>query len=163
MACDRGLPGRSAELPSERVDSDETLLILSHSGADAFEAALLQFAVEQLLADLLVKVWTYQRDQNRDERSIARSLKDRVRVSRATIFLVSPTTLTSGAAQWMELAYADAYSVPIFVLLHHLDFSDLKARDHGVPPLALEGHCSAAIEWRSVIFAIRDRLAVLGK
>ncbi len=159
MACGHGLPGRSAELPSERVGSDETLLFLSYSGADAFEAALLQFAIEQLLGDLCVKVWTYQRDQSKDERSIAKSLREKVRASKATIFLVSPSTLASGATQWMELAYADAFSVPTFVLLHHLDFSELKAREHEVPPLLLEGQCNAASEWKSVLSAVRNRVA----
>ena len=44
------------------------------------------------------------------------------------VFLVSPSTLDGGAAQWMELAYADAFNVRTFVLLHHLRFHELKAR-----------------------------------
>jgi hypothetical protein len=82
-----------------------------------------------MLADRNVTVWTYQRDQARDQRSIGKSLKDRVRESGATLFLVSPSTLEAGAAQWMELAYADAYDVPTFVILHHLTFVELKGRE----------------------------------
>src|SRR5438552_3032655 len=103
-------------------------VFLSYSGADAFEAGLLQYAIEHMLAELAATVWTYQRDQARDQRSIGKSLKDRVRESSATIFLVSPSTLDAGAAQWMELAYADAYDVPTFVILHRLTFAELKSR-----------------------------------
>jgi hypothetical protein len=141
------------------VGREETLLFLSHSSADAFEAELLQFAIERLLADLSVKVWAYRRDQSMDERSIARILKEKVQDSRAVIFLVSPTTLESGAAQWVELAYADAYSIPTFVLLHRLVYSQLKAREHGVPPLLLAGQCNSAIDWKLVVSAIRDSIA----
>lgn len=49
----------------------------------------------------------FQRDQSRSEKRIARSLKGQVKESIAAIFLVSPKTLEAGAAQWMELAYAD--------------------------------------------------------
>src|SRR5438874_452322 len=105
--------------------STQRQVFLSYSGDDAFEAGLLQYAIEQMLAHLSVTVWTFQRDQARDERNIGKSLKDRVRESHATIFLVSPSTLDAGAAQWMELAYADAFDVPTFVLLHRLTFADL--------------------------------------
>ncbi len=50
------------------------------------------------------------------------------------VFLVSPSTLDGGAAQWMELAYADAFNVRTFVLLHHLRFHELKARAESHPP-----------------------------
>lgn len=63
--------------------------------------------------------------------------------------LVSQFTLESGASQWMELAYADAFDVPTYVLLHHITFEDLK-RTSGVPPLILEGQCTPAIDWRSL-------------
>ena len=139
----------------------EHQVFLSYSGEDAFEASLLQYAIEQMLADLRVPVWTYQRDQARDERSIGRSLKDRVRESSATIFLVSPGTLNAGAAQWMELAYADAYDVPTFVILHRLTFSELRSRERGVPPLLLESQCNASAEWRSVVESLR--LLMTGK
>ena len=133
-------------------------IFLSYSGEDAFEAGLLQFAIEQMLADLKVAVWTYQRDQDRAERSIGKSLKDRVRESSATIFLVSPSTLEAGAAQWMELAYADAYNVPTFVIMHRLTFSELRSRPRGVPPLLLEGQCNPSAEWKGVIEALRSRI-----
>jgi len=78
-------------------------------------------------------------DQARDERNIGKSLKEsRTRDRALTIFLVSPTTLDTGAAQWMELAYSDAYNVPTFVILHRLTFNELKSRERGVPPLLLE-------------------------
>ena len=94
-------------------------------------------------------------DQNRSERSIADSLKEQVKSSCAMIFLVSPTTLERGATQWMELAYADAFEVRTFVLLHHLQYEDLTASDSGVPPLLLSGQCNAATDWRTVTEDIR--------
>lgn len=123
-------------------------IFLSHAGEDTFEASLLQQALEALPKDLNVAVWTYGRDQARDERNIGASLRDRIKHCSAAIILVSQFTLASGAAQWMELAYADAFGVPIFNLLHHLTLDDLKRADRGVPPLVLEGQCTAASEWR---------------
>jgi hypothetical protein len=134
-------------------------IFLSYSGDDAFEASLLQYAIEHMLADMNAKVWSYQRDQAKDQRGIGNSLKVRVLESQATLFLVSPSTLNSGAAQWMELAYSDAFDVPTFVLLHHLTFSEVKGRDKGVPPLLLEGQCNASTEWKSVIVDLRTRLS----
>lgn len=133
-------------------------IFLSYSGDDEFEAQLLQYAVEQLLADLRVSVWTYQRDQKGDVRNIGKSLKERVREATATVFLVSPSTLQSGATQWMELAYSDAYDVPTFVILHRLTFSQLRGRRKGVPPLLLEGQCNPSSEWRKVVKALRARI-----
>ncbi len=137
-------------------------VFLSYSGEDAFEASLLQYTIEQMLVDLHVAVWTFQRDQQRDERSIGKSLKERVSESSAMIFLVSPATLKSGAAQWMELAYADAYDVPTFVILHRLTFGQLRARQKGVAPLLLEGQCTPSSEWRNVIDALRSRIIAMG-
>lgn len=133
-------------------------IFLSYSGKDSFEAGLLQFALERLLEDLGVVVWTYERDQDKGERRIAQSLKTRVQGASASIFLASPTTFASGAAQWMELAYADAFGVPIYVLLHRLSFAELKAKEEGVPPLLLEGQCNPASQWKEVIAAIRAQL-----
>ena len=133
-------------------------IFLSYSGKDRFEASLLQFAIEQILEDLEVCVWTYERDQEKSERQIGKSLKERVHGSAAVIFPASPSTFSSGAAQWMELAYADAFDVPIFVLLHQMTFKTLKAMEEGVPPLLLEGQCNLAAEWQTVVAAIRDRL-----
>jgi hypothetical protein len=140
------------------MESKKKQIFLSYSGEDSFEASLLQFAIEHLLADRNAKVWTYQRDQPKNQRSIGKSLKDRVRASSATIFLVSPSTLDSGAAQWMELAYSDAFDVPTFVLLHHLTFAEVKAREKGVPPLLLEGQCNSSAEWKSVVSDMRSQL-----
>jgi hypothetical protein len=130
-------------------------VFLSHSGEDRFEASLLQYAIEQMLADINVTVWTYERDQRLDERSIGKSLKDRVRESKAVVFLVSPSTLNAGAAQWMELAYADAYNISTFIILHHLTFDQLKNYERGVPPLLLESQCNAATEWKSITASLR--------
>jgi hypothetical protein len=143
------------------MSSSRHQIFLSYSGDDAFEAELLQYAIEQLLADLGVSVWTYERDQQGDERSIGKSLKERVRASVATVFLVSPSTVRSGAAQWMELAYSDAYEVPTFVILHRLTFADLRSRHKGIPPLLLEGQCNMSTEWKRVIDALRTRIADL--
>jgi hypothetical protein len=136
-------------------------IFLSYAGEDAFEAGLLQFATEQLLADLSVTIWTYQRDQAPDQNAIAAAIKDRIRRARALVFLVSPATLRSGATQWMELAYADAFEVPIYVLLSHVSYADLLDREQGVPPLLLQSQCNAATAWREVVTGIRGRLAGL--
>jgi TIR domain len=95
----------------------EHQIFVSYSGRDAFEASLLQYALESILASEGVVVWTFQRDQKRSEKAIAKSLKDRVRESSAVVFLVSPETLESGSTQWMELAYADAFDVETFICL----------------------------------------------
>lgn len=134
-------------------------VFISYSGHDAFEASLLQYALETLLADEGVVAWTFQRDQARSQKDIAVSLKQRVRDSVATVFLVSPTTLDSGATQWMELAYADAFDVATFVLLHHLDYQQLKSADRGVPPLLLSSECNSALDWREIAEDIRELLA----
>lgn len=124
-------------------------IFLSHSNADAFEASLLQVCLENLLRDYNVNVWSYQRDQAGDEKNIGGSLKERVRDSVAVIMLVSQCTLESGATQWMELAYADAFDIPTFVLLHHITFEDVKGMS-GVPPLFLQRQCTSAIDWLSL-------------
>jgi hypothetical protein len=138
-------------------------VFISYSGRDAFEASLLQYALESMLGSEDVQAWTFQRDQARSEKDIARSLKDRVRESCASVFLVSPDTLESGATQWMELAYADAFNVTTFVLLHHIDFADLRRRATGVPPLLLSSQCNTANEWKLVVEDIRKLIRGLQK
>lgn len=130
-------------------------IFISYSGHDAFEAGLLQFALEAMLSKEGVIAWTFERDQPRSQRSIAQGLKRRVRESVATIFLVSPATLDGGAAQWVELGWSDAFDVATFVLLHHLDFKDIRLRERGIPPLLLERQCSLAREWKSIAKEIR--------
>ncbi len=141
----------------------EPQVFVSYSGHDEFEAGLLQFALETILCDEKVIAWTYQRDQARSEREIAQSIKERVRNSCATVFIVSPTTLARGATQWMELAYADAFDVTTFVLLHHLKYSELKSAEGGVSPLLLAGQCNSATEWRTVIEDIRRLVRGIAK
>lgn len=136
--------------------SETAQVFLSYSSEDAFEAGLLQFALETLLADRKVKVWGYQRDQALNQQGIADSLKARIRESRAGLMLVSPETLRFGATQWMELAYLDAFDVPRFILLHRVAFADLKAHKKGVPPLLLESQCNPATEWKAVAGALRE-------
>lgn len=133
-----------------------TKVFISYSGHDAFEADLLQFAIETLLASEDVVAWTFQRDQSRSEKELANTLKKNVRESIATVFMVSPSTIDGGAAQWMELAYADAFDVKTFVLLHHLNFMDLKARERGVPPLLLSSQCNSTTDWKKIIEDIRE-------
>ena len=133
-------------------------IFVSYSGHDSFEAGLLKFALDTLLRDLDVQAWTFQRDQKRSERNIANALKEQIRRSCAVVFLVSPITLDGGATQWMELAYADAFSVEVFVLLHHLTYSNLKSQERGVPPLLLAGQCSPATEWREIMESIRHHI-----
>ncbi len=132
-------------------------LFLSYSREDSFEASLLQYALERLLTDCDVRVWTYERDQPHDQRHIAGGLKQAVRDSRAMVLLASPATVAGGAAQWMELAYADAYDVPTFILLHRLTHEQL--RQERVPPLLIASQCNAAADWKSVVDTIRVRLA----
>lgn len=136
----------------------EHQVFISYSGRNAFEASLLQYALEKMLGTEEVVAWTFQRDQPRSEQEVARSLKCRIRESSAAVFIVSPDTLESGATQWMELAYADAFAVTTFILLHHLDFGDLKRRETGVPPLLLSSQCNSAIEWKRVIEDIKKLL-----
>ena len=88
----------------------------------------------------------FGRDQARDQRSIGISLKERVRESAAVIILLSKFTLESGSTQWMDLAYADAFGIPAFILLHHLTFDELRRADRGAPPVVLEGQCTIALE-----------------
>ena len=130
-------------------------MFLSYSGEEDFEANLLKFALEVLMKNVRLKVWTYRKDQNRDERDVAGSLKKRIRESIATLFLVSPSTINDGATQWMELAYSDAFAVPTFVLLHHLTYEELKAKERSVPPLLLAGQCTEAVNWKSIESRVR--------
>jgi hypothetical protein len=127
-------------------------VFLSHAGTDGFEASLLQFAVEHLLAHLGVSVWTYQRDQTKDEQDVAGGLKDSIRRSAAMIFLLSPATFEASGTQLMELAYAHAFDIPRYILILRLQYQDLIARGRGVPPLVLRSQCNdAALEWKQVI------------
>jgi len=130
-------------------------IFISYAGHEAFEASLLQYAVETLLADLGVVAWTFQRDQARSQKEIAASLRTQVRSSVATIFLVSPATIDGGSTQWMELAYADAFGIPTFVILHHLAYADLLRNNEGVPPLLLSSQCNAASDWRHIVADLR--------
>ena len=138
-------------------------IFLSHSQEDAFEANLFQWCIERLLSDLNVRVWNYQRDQLGNQKNVGNSLREQVQTSRAMIFLVSQFTLESGATQWMELAYADAYAIPTFILLHHITYDDLKNSSKGVPPLILSSECKPAIRWQDLenelrSYCIEDRL-----
>ena len=112
-------------------------IFLSYSSDDSCEASLLAYAIETLLAKAHVRVWTFQRDQAADTRSVATSLKDQVRRSRAMVFIASPSTLKLGASQWMELAYADAAEVPTYVLLHRVSYAKLKMKERGTPPFLI--------------------------
>ena len=79
-------------------------IFLSYSGDESLEADLLQFAIEKLSQDVRARVWTCERSQRRDGGDVARSLKDGAKGSRAVLFLITPSTLETGAPQWMELA-----------------------------------------------------------
>ncbi|SPF55102.1 hypothetical protein SBA4_6910009 [Candidatus Sulfopaludibacter sp. SbA4] len=129
---------------------------LSYAGEDAFEATLLKEAIESLLQDTGVRVWAFGRDQAGDQRSVGKSLKERVRESAVVILLLSRFTLEAGANQWMELAYADAFDIPTFILLHHLTFDELKRAEPGAPSLVLEGQCTVASEWHSLETGLRE-------
>lgn len=137
-------------------------IFLSYSGEDSFEASLLQFAMEKLLEKSGVCVWSYERDQDKDASNISKSLKEKIKESKATIFLASPSTLNSGATQWMELAYSDAFDVPTYILLHRMTYQDLKQKERGVPPLVLSSQCNSAIDWKDIGFAIGEKITDVG-
>lgn len=139
-----------------RQDKNQVMIFLSYPEDHSVEAELLQFAYETLLADINVRVWTYERDQAKDEKAIAESLKVGIKASKAMVFLVTPSTLNKGAAQWMELAYADAFGIPTFILLHHLSYQELKAREAGVPPLLLAAQCNSSKQWREIVEDLRQ-------
>ena len=133
-------------------------IFLSYSSDDSCEASLLVYAIETLLARLGARAWTYQRDQSGATRSIATSLKEQVRASAAMVFLASPSTIKAGAAQWMELAYADAAELPTFVLLHRITYAKLRMKERGAPPFITEGHCTPSADWRRIIDELGLRL-----
>ena len=139
-----------------KQDKDGGMIFLSYPGDHSVEAELLQFAYETLLAAINAKVWTYERDQAKDEKAIAESLKARIKASKALVFLVTPSTLDKGAAQWMELAYADAFGVPTFILLHRLSYQELKAPEVGAPPLLLAAQCNSSKQWREIVKGLRQ-------
>ena len=123
-------------------------IFLSYAKEDSFEASLLQEALESRLQGLNVRVWGFERDQARDERGVYTSLRHRVRESAALVILVSQFTLEMGILQWTELIYAEAFDVPIFILLHHVDFEKVRNAPRGVPPLVLTSQCTPACDWR---------------
>jgi hypothetical protein len=63
----------------------------------------------------------------------------------------------------MELAYSDAFDVDTYVLLHHLDYKELKNGEQGVPPLLLSSQCNSALEWRRVADDIKTLLKQEGE
>ena len=138
--------------------AEDRQIFLSYSSEDTCEASLLQFAIESLLAEEKVKVWTYQRDQAGDVRQVGASLKDEVRNSLAMVFLASPSTIRGGAAQWMELAYADGFDVPTYVLLHRITYAKLRMKERGVPPFLTEGHCTPSTDWKRIVESLRRHL-----
>jgi len=75
------------------------------------------------------------------------------------VFLVSPSTLGGAATQWMELAYAHAFEVPTFVILHRITYAEMRRHEKGVPPLLLASQCTPSSEWKSVVDDVRKKLA----
>lgn len=130
-------------------------IFLSDATANAFEADLLQLALEGELKELGLKVWTFGRDQRSDEKSIAGAIKREVRASSALVLLVSRATLDAGANQWMELGYADAFDVPVCYLLHGLTSDEVRTMERGVPPLLPAADCVHAIQWRQIVPDLR--------
>ncbi len=88
----------------------------------------------------------------------ARASETASRTLARQLFWCPGLLLKSGATQWMEIAYAYAFGIPTFILLHHLTFEELKRADRGVPPLILEGQCTPAGEWRSLENDLRKLL-----
>lgn len=126
-------------------------IFISYSSHNEFEATLLQFAIEKLLEDKKVSVWTFQKDQKCSEKEVANSIKQKVKESIATVFLVSPYTLKSGATQWMELAYSHAFNVETYILLHNLSYKDLQTKGRSIPPLVTSSQCNLATKWELII------------
>lgn len=58
----------------------------------------------------------------------------------------------------MELAYADAFKILTFVLLHRITFDKLKAKERGVPPFLVEGQCTPSVNWRQIVSDLRKCL-----
>jgi hypothetical protein len=136
-------------------------IFLSYAGKDQFEATLLQEWLESKFREIGVKVWTFHRDQRRDEANISRSLKDTIHDSAAVVFLLSPNTIEAGAAQWMELAYADAFGIPTFILLHHPSYDDIVRTERGVPPLIRQSQCTPAVQWKTMEDDLRKHLGII--
>lgn len=136
-------------------------IFLSYSRQDQFEAALLQEWLETRFGSDGISVWTFERDQRRDEPNVSRSLKETVQESAAIIFLLSPFTIEAGAAQWMELAYADAFAIPTFILLHHVTYGELVRAERGVPPLVRQSQCTPAVEWKAMEQDLRECLGLV--
>ena len=81
-----------------------------------------------------VVAWTYERDQRRYESNVSRSLKEIIRDSVAV----------------MELAYADAFEIPTFILLHHIMFDEVLKMEREVPTLIRQSQCTLAADWRDI-------------
>lgn len=136
-------------------------IFLSYSRQDQFEAALLQEWLETRFGSDGVSVWTYERDQTRDQSNVSRSLKETVQESFAVVFLLSPFTIEGGAAQWVELGYADAFGIPTFILLHHVTYDEVVRAEQSVPPLVRHSQCTPAIEWKTMEKDLRKRLGLV--
>jgi len=137
------------------MGNESTQIFISYASQDAFEADLLQYAVESVLKEENVSAWTFHRDQNLSEKEIAESLKRQIQQSAALIILISPYTIEHGSTQWMELAYADSFNVKIYIMLHHLTYQELKERKSGVPPFVFASQCNQAVDWRKIINEIK--------
>jgi hypothetical protein len=127
-------------------------VFLSHAEHNQFEAELFQAVLETTLADLGIGVWAYKRDQSPNQHDVGGSLPAQVKKSAAVVFLLSPDT---GPTQWMELAYADAFRIPTFILLHQTTFARLRASKAGVPPLVMSSQCTPAIDWKTIVQSLR--------
>ena len=128
------------------------MLVLSHAEEDLFEATLLQVVLEQSLADVGASVWAYGRDQAPQQKNVAASLPKIIGEAAALVFLLSPD---SSPTQWMELAYADAFEIPTFILVHRTTFAKLAAAKRGMPPFVVTGQSIRAVEWKRIVEPLR--------
>jgi len=149
---------RETDIRGTITEVAQLRIFLSYSSQDQFEAALLQEWLETRFGSDGVSVWTYERDQARDQSNVSRRLKETVQESFAVVFLLSPFTIEGGAAQWVELGYADAFSIPTFILLHHVTYGEVMRAERNVPPLVRQSQCTPAIEWKSMEKDLRNRL-----
>lgn len=75
------------------------------------------------------------------------------------VLLLSPATLAAPGDQWTELAYADAFDVDRFILLHRVTRADVLQQERGIPALILSANCVLARDWRGILPELRTRLA----
>lgn len=126
-------------------------IFLSFASPDRFEALLLKIVLRRVyLRAHRPSIWIYTHDQAPTTPNVPVSLKREVKSSDAFILLLSRSTLNRGSNQWMELAYADAYKKPTFVLLHRINY-DVVKKHRNTPVFLQPKHCTHSRDWKSMV------------